>query len=262
MCVKMKFLWLFILLGPIEIKSENHHSHNSIHHYENDFQHDYYNPSISSQSLQLANNGLENSFQGVWDKFSERQDNILDTIIQTTILMGLGVLVNVYVAIMRAYLLELEDNSVEAKVTIVSDSGDTNGITGEITFAQEDKDSPIRISGTVRNLPAGGHGFHVHEKKHTGTDCSTAGGHFNPENTSHGSLTAKIRHAGDFGSIYADASGVATFDFETGSSGSSTLFGDNALYDKSVVIHASPDDFGQPTGNAGGRLACGVLLKS
>merc|ERR1712079_748479 len=109
----------------------------------------------------------------------------------------------------------------EAKVTIVSDSGDTNGITGEITFTQEEKDSPIRISGTVRNLPAGGHGFHVHEKKHTGTDCSTAGGHFNPENTSHGSLTAKIRHAGDFGSIYADASGVATFDFETGSSGSS-----------------------------------------
>ena len=80
--------------------------------------------------------------------------------------------------------------------------------------------------------------------------------------TQHGSRTSKIRHAGDFGSIVADANGVATFDFEIVGTGSSTLFGDNALTDRSLVIHANADDFGQPTGNAGGRLACGILVKS
>ena len=62
--------------------------------------------------------------------------------------------------------------------------------------------------------------------------------------------------------ILPTANGVATFDFEIVGTGSSTLFGDNALTDRSLVIHALADDFGQPTGNAGGRLACGVLVKS
>ena len=71
-----------------------------------------------------------------------------------------------------------------------------------------------------------------------------------------------IRHAGNFGSIIANMNGVATFNFEIAGGGSSTLFGDNALTDRSLVIHALADDFGQPTGNAGGRLACGILVKS
>ena len=57
-----------------------------------------------------------------------------------------------------------------------------NGINGVITFKQEDKNSPLRISGTVNNLPVGPHGFHIHERKQTGNDCGSAGGHWNPEN--------------------------------------------------------------------------------
>ena len=59
----------------------------------------------------------------------------------------------------------------------------------------------------------------------------------------------------------ADKNGVAIFDFEIAGGGSSTLFGGNALTDRSLVIHELEDDFGQPTGNAGSRLACGVLVK-
>ena len=55
---------------------------------------------------------------------------------------------------------------------------------------------------------------------------------------------------------------MATFDFQIVGGGSVTLFGDKALTDRSLVIHELADDFGQPTGNAGGRLACGILVKS
>ena len=57
-----------------------------------------------------------------------------------------------------------------------------DGINGVITFKQEDKNSPLRISGTVNSLPVGPHGFHIHERKQTGNDCGSAGGHWNPEN--------------------------------------------------------------------------------
>merc|ERR1711935_271026 len=162
---------------------------------------------------------------------------------------------------MAASLLAQEDNSVEAKVTILANSN-PSGISGEISFKQADASSPLRISGTVRNLPVGSHGFHVHAEQQVGNDCASAGGHYNPENTQHGGRTSKIRHAGDFGSIIADANSVATFDFEVVGSGGSTLFGDNVLTDRSLVIHELVDDFSRPTGAAGSRLACGILVKS
>ena len=72
----------------------------------------------------------------------------------------------------------------EAKVTILSNTN-ANGINGEVIFSQEDVNSPLKVSGTLKNLPPGLHGFHVHEKRHTGNDCSTAGGHFDPEKVRH-----------------------------------------------------------------------------
>ena len=66
---------------------------------------------------------------------------------------------------------------------IILANTNANGISGEIFFKQEDANSPLRISGTIRNLPIGGsHGFHIHEKAQTGNDCASAGGHWNPEN--------------------------------------------------------------------------------
>ena len=72
----------------------------------------------------------------------------------------------------------------EAKVTILSNTN-ANGINGEVIFSQEEVNSPLKVSGTLKNLPPGLHGFHVHEKRHTGNDCSTSGGHFDPEKVRH-----------------------------------------------------------------------------
>ena len=84
----------------------------------------------------------------------------------------------------------------EAKVTILSNTN-ANGINGEVIFSQEEVNSPLKVSGTLKNLPPGLHGFHVHEKRHTGNDCSTAGGHFDPEKVRHyiHSMTSLLEHS-------------------------------------------------------------------
>ena len=127
----------------------------------------------------------------------------------------------------------------------------------------------IRVSGEVRGLkPNAEHGFHVHEKG----DCSSGdgmstGGHFNPDGKPHGNPAqhanhgAMAHHAGDFPSLKSDAAGVARFSFETSAiavgSGSTDVVG------KGLIVHTNPDDYTtQPTGNAGGRLACAVIARS
>ncbi|VXC19835.1 Superoxide dismutase (Cu-Zn) [Luteimonas sp. 9C] len=134
-----------------------------------------------------------------------------------------------------------------------------NETAGELRFAMVD--GRIEVSGTVTGLPAGGaHGFHVHE---TG-DCSapdgtSAGGHFNPGSTDHGRVGQGAHHAGDSDNITAGADGTAQV---SGWLDGATI-GDGAATDivgKGVIVHQDADDYAtQPTGNAGDRLACGVI---
>ncbi|HWP84853.1 MAG TPA: superoxide dismutase family protein [Terriglobia bacterium] len=118
--------------------------------------------------------------------------------------------------------------------------------------------SGVHFTGTVTGLTPGKHGFHVHENGDcSAPDASSAGGHFNPEKKAHGTPTAAERHAGDLGNIEADASGTAKVDIHA--NGITLGSGANSVLGKAIIVHANPDDFSQPTGNAGGRLACGVI---
>ena len=136
-----------------------------------------------------------------------------------------------------------------------------NTASGTVTFAQSG--SKVLVKGEVRGLkPNAEHGFHVHEKG----DCSSGdgmstGGHFNPDAKSHGQHASATHHVGDLPSLRADASGMASFSFESTSiavgSGASDIVG------KGLIVHRDPDDYKtQPTGNAGPRLACAVITKS
>jgi Cu-Zn family superoxide dismutase len=103
----------------------------------------------------------------------------------------------------------------------------------------------------------GKHGFHVHEFG----DCSMAdgvcaGGHFNPTGSPHGSPDAAKRHVGDFGNLTADESGKATYKRVDKLI---TFSGPNSIIGRSIIVHAAPDDFSQPSGNAGARIGCGVI---
>jgi len=132
-----------------------------------------------------------------------------------------------------------------------------NTTKGDVKFAP--RGSKVLVSANVSGLSPGTHGFHIHDKG----DCSSgdgmsAGGHFNPLNKPHGGPTTMERHVGDMPSLVADASGNATLSVELDTM--SLTPGATNIIGKAVIVHKDPDDYTtQPTGNAGARVACGVI---
>ena len=129
---------------------------------------------------------------------------------------------------------------------------------GEATFELVgDKVRVIVFAQTLK--PGQAHGFHIHEAG----DCSSgdgmsAKGHFNPHGKPHGDPKSAERHAGDLPALKADKGGRAKLDVSvdiiTVRPGAASVVG------RGLIIHADPDDYKtQPTGNAGARIACGVI---
>lgn len=126
---------------------------------------------------------------------------------------------------------------------------------GEVRFHKVDRG--VRVSGRVEGLSPGAHGFHVHQYGDLrSSDGTSAGGHFNPENMPHGHPDDAKRHVGDLGNIEADANGVATIDMVDDTL---VLNGPHSILGRGLVVHAGEDKFTQPTGDAGGRVAVGVI---
>jgi Cu-Zn family superoxide dismutase len=129
-------------------------------------------------------------------------------------------------------------------------------VSGKLTFTQVG--NGVRVTGDISGHTPGAKGFHIHDKG----DCSaadgmSAGGHFNPAGAKHGAPGSG--HAGDLGNLVFDASGRASVnvmvDGVSLSSGAA-----NNIIGRAVIVHAQPDDLKtDPTGNAGGRAACGVI---
>ena len=129
-------------------------------------------------------------------------------------------------------------------------------VTGDIYFTKVA--DGVRINGDVKGLTPGSHGFHIHEKGDcSAPDAASAGGHYNPTDMPHGDPAAALRHIGDFGNIEADASGVAKF---TRVDHVIKLDGPTSIIGHAVIVHAKADDLkSQPAGNAGARVACGII---
>jgi superoxide dismutase, Cu-Zn family len=111
------------------------------------------------------------------------------------------------------------------------------------------------ISGLTPNEK---HAMHIHEfGDGTSNDGMRAGGHYNPEDKAHGLPGTGERHAGDLGNLQADASGKAVY---RGEFNDLSMVGvKNPIVGRGVIIHAKPDDGGQPVGNAGARIGFGVI---
>ncbi|MCX6248903.1 MAG: superoxide dismutase family protein [Bacteroidetes bacterium] len=131
-----------------------------------------------------------------------------------------------------------------------------NNVTGIITFTQTDKG--VKVVADLQGLTKGKHGFHIHEFGDcSSVDGTSAGGHFNPEGKSHGAPLDMSRHMGDMGNLEADESGKAHLEY---TDATIQLNGPNSILGRSVIIHKNEDDLKtQPTGNAGPRVACGVI---
>jgi len=119
----------------------------------------------------------------------------------------------------------------------------------------------VHISGQLSGLaPHTAHGFHFHEKGDcSAPDGSSAGGHFNPTSDPHGRAGAGPHHAGDMDNIVANDQGEATIDVQDDDV-SLRPGAPNDVVGRAVIIHGSADDYtSQPSGNAGARVACGVV---
>ena len=129
-------------------------------------------------------------------------------------------------------------------------------VEGTLTFAKAA--TGLKVTGRITGLPAGTHGFHIHEFGDcTAADFSSAGGHYNPTGHQHAGPTEARRHMGDMGNIEAGADGTANVDY---TDARLRLEGAHGILGRGVIVHANADDFKtQPTGNAGGRVACGVI---
>lgn len=131
-----------------------------------------------------------------------------------------------------------------------------NDVKGTVTFTRES--NAIKIVADLEGLSSGKHGFHVHEFGDcSSADGKSAGGHFNPSNEKHGAPEDQERHAGDFGNTEADASGKAHYERIDEHI---SLSGANSVIGRAVIIHKGTDDLkSQPSGDAGSRVACGVI---
>jgi Cu-Zn family superoxide dismutase len=142
------------------------------------------------------------------------------------------------------------------EVTFQAKSGSKVTGTGSLTEIPEG----VQVTLVVEDVsPPGDHGAHVHEKG----DCSSpdgesAGGHFNPSAQPHALPVNSPRHLGDFGNIVIGADGKGTL--EIVAPGANLKEGDpSSFLGRAIIIHAKRDDGGQPTGNAGGRIACAEI---
>jgi Cu-Zn family superoxide dismutase len=131
---------------------------------------------------------------------------------------------------------------------------------GSVTLTQTPRG--VLLALAVKGLPPGEHAFHVHAVGKCEPPFDSAGGHFNPDSKKHGVMSADGAHAGDMPNLHIPAGGElmvevlnTSITLEKGKP--------NSVFDNdgsAIVIHAGKDDYStDPTGNAGGRIACGVV---
>ncbi|MEP7030796.1 MAG: superoxide dismutase family protein [Pseudolabrys sp.] len=120
----------------------------------------------------------------------------------------------------------------------------------------------VLINVSVKGLPPGEHAFHVHAVGKCEPPFTSAGGHFNPGAKKHGLLAAEGHHAGDMPNLHVPQSGDLTVEV-LNTAITLDKGKPNSVFDKdgtALVIHAKSDDYKtDPTGDAGGRIACGVI---
>ena len=148
------------------------------------------------------------------------------------------------------------NTTISAVVNLAPTTG--NSAQGTLTLTEEG--SGVRVTGQITGLSPGEHGIHVHETGDcSAPDASSAGNHYNPANTHHGSPEATPHHIGDLGNITADANGTAQIDRVFPGV---ALQGARSILGRAMVVHMERDDLTtQPSGASGARVACGVITQ-
>jgi superoxide dismutase, Cu-Zn family len=151
-----------------------------------------------------------------------------------------------------------------AQETAIAEMNPASGsdVRGMATFVQTN--DGVRMTLEITGLkPNGVHALHLHEFGDcSAADATSAGGHWNPTDERHGNRHGSGEfHRGDIDNLEADGQGRVSYEVTVKDW---TIGGDNAtnILGKSVIIHADEDDFvSQPTGDAGDRISCGVIVR-
>jgi Cu-Zn family superoxide dismutase len=159
-------------------------------------------------------------------------------------------------AVLAVSAVALAAPAPPTKAVAVMNALGSSGVSGTVTFTKAEKG--VQVEAKLTGLKPGDHGFHIHEFGDcSAPDGASAGGHFNPSGEAHAGPHDAQRHTGDMGNIKAGADGTATLSYVDPRA---SFEGANSILGRGVIVHVNPDDFKtQPTGNAGGRLACGVI---
>lgn len=154
------------------------------------------------------------------------------------------------------------DTEMNQNLTVMMESKSGSNATGEVHFSENN--GKVSMEAKFTGLTPGTHAIHLHEKADcSAADGSSAGGHWNPTHERHGKWgDAEGYHKGDIGNLEADADGNATLKMETDEWCISCDDENKNILGKSIIVHEGVDDFvSQPTGDAGGRVSCGGIIK-
>lgn len=157
--------------------------------------------------------------------------------------------------------VQLEEKEVESNATpnitkmaaMLNPLGSSE-VSGMVYFTQTE--SGVLVDAEISGLSETKHGFHIHQYGDcSAMDGTSAGGHFNPRNMEHGSPSSEPRHVGDLGNLEkSENSSTASYSYTFANMKLAEIAG------RGLIVHAGEDDLmSQPTGDAGGRLACGVI---
>lgn len=148
--------------------------------------------------------------------------------------------------------------ATHAHATITGTYADTT-VTGSASFDQADGKVKMMLDLTIPAKANKSVAVHLHEHGDCGDEGKNAHGHWNPTNKQHGKWGSDNFHSGDIGNVQLDGQGKGSLTLETnlwsiGGDSTTNILG------RAVIVHGGVDDYvTQPTGNAGGRIGCGVI---
>jgi Cu-Zn family superoxide dismutase len=165
----------------------------------------------------------------------------------------------IVLAVVVACKSAMDSKSTVLKINLEAKSN--SAVAGTATFSE--KNGVVAFEAIMTGLTPGVHAIHIHEKSDcSSADGTSAGGHWNPLFKKHGKWGEAEYHKGDIGNFTADENGKGTISLKTDEWCIGCEDETKNILNKSIIVHANPDDFvTQPTGNAGGRVACSGIIR-
>lgn len=169
----------------------------------------------------------------------------------------------IYSILLFTVLLGCKSNSASKSnvLTIYLEPKSNSAVKGTATFSE--KNGFVTFEAKISGLKPGVHAIHIHEKADcSAADAASAGGHWNPTFKKHGKWADAEHHKGDIGNFTADSNGNGSITLKTDEWCIGCGDANKDILGKGLIVHANPDDYiTQPTGNAGGRVACSAIIK-